>query len=157
MEAVAPNESAGNYFALLRLLRKMRGRSTARSEGNSMELSIAGSVVFVITYLFAASLLWPKSKWWELAIALPLLVPAVWIAWLILLYLHSLVVKLCWAIGLCTDLPRNRIQSVLMGIVTTVPCGAACCQWIMLAMGRTDLDCRGCMQFNCGSAARAFR
>ena len=46
--------------------------------------------------------------------------PAVWIAWLILLYLHSLVVKLCWAIGLCTDLPRNRIQSVLMGIVTTV-------------------------------------
>ena len=120
MEAAAPNESDGNYFALPRLLRKMRGRSAARSEGNAMELSVAGSVVFVISYLFAASLVWPKSKWWELAITLPLLVPTVWIAWLILLYLHSLVVKLCWAVGLCTDLPRNRIQSVLMGVVTTV-------------------------------------
>ena len=120
MEASVPNELDGNYFALLRLLRKMRGRSAVRSEGNAMELSIAGSMVFVISYLFAASLLWPKSPWWERAVALPLLVPAVWIAWLILLYLHSLIVKLCWAIGLCTDLPRNRIQSVLMGIVTTV-------------------------------------
>jgi hypothetical protein len=120
METASPNESEGNYFAVSRLLRKMRRRSAARSESNAMELSIAGSVVFVITYLFAASLLWSKSLWWERAIALPLLVPAVWIAWLILLYLHSLVVKLCWGIGLCTDLSRNRIQSVLMGIVTTV-------------------------------------
>lgn len=120
MEAAAPNELDGNYFALFRLLRKMRGRSAARSESNVMELSIAGSVVFVISYLFAASLLWPKSPWWERTITLSLLVPAVWIAWLMLLYLHSLVVKLCWAIGLSTDLPRNRIQSVLMGIVTTV-------------------------------------
>src|SRR4051812_45738450 len=102
MRAVAPNEFAGNYFALLRLLRKTRRHSAARSEGNAMELSVAGSVVFVISYLFAASLIWPKSPWWERAIALSLLVPAVWIAWLILLYLHSLVVKLCWAVGLCT-------------------------------------------------------
>ena len=137
MEASVPNELDGNYFALPRLLRKMRGRSSVRSEGKAMELTIAGSVVFVISYLFAASLVWPKFKWWELAIALPLFVPAVWIAWLILLYLHSLVVKLCWAIGLCTDLPRNRIQSVLMGIVTTVlaaqlVASGSCLRWVGL-------------------------
>ena len=137
MEASVPNELDGNYFALLRLLRKMRGRNAGRLEANSTELSIAGSVVFVISYLFAASLFWPKFPWWERAIALPLLVPAVWIAWLILLYLHSLVVELCWAIGLCTDLPRNRIQSVLMGIVTTVlaaqlVASGSCLRWVGL-------------------------
>ena len=112
-------------------------------------------MVFVISYLFATSLFWPESFWWELVIALPLLVPAVWIAWLILLYLHSLIVKLCWAIGLCTDLPRNRIQSVLMGIVrlylrrSLLPADHAC-------DGRTDLDCRSRMQFNCGSVLALF-
>jgi hypothetical protein len=97
----------------------MRGLNAARSERNWIEAYIPGNVVFFITYLFIASLLWPKLRGWELVIVLPLLLPAVWIAWLIMLYLYSLVVKACWAVGLCTDLSRNRIQSVLAGITTT--------------------------------------
>jgi hypothetical protein len=120
MEMRAPNELGGNYFALLRLLGKMRGLSATRSEGNWIEAYIAGNAVFLISYLFVASLFWPKLHGWQAALMLLLLVPGVWIAWLIVLYLHSLVVKLCWALGLCTDLSRNRVQSVLMGIVTTV-------------------------------------
>jgi hypothetical protein len=120
MQTGLPNESRGNYFALPRLLRKLRGLSATRSEGNWIEAYAAGTVVFLISYLFVASLLWPKLHWWQIAIVLPLLIPGVWIAWLILLYLHSLIVKFCWAVGLCTDLSRNRVQSVLMGIVTTV-------------------------------------
>jgi hypothetical protein len=119
MQASAPNESSGNYFALLRLLRKLRGLSVARSEENWMEAYVAGSAVFSISYVFVASMLWPKLLWWQNVIALPLLVVGVWIAWLIILYLQSLVVKLCWAVGLCTDLSRVRVQSVLMGIMTT--------------------------------------
>jgi hypothetical protein len=52
-------------------------------------------------------------------IVLPILLFAIWIFWLIVLYVNSLIVKACWICGLCTDLPRNRIQSVLMGILTT--------------------------------------
>lgn len=114
-----PNESRGNYFALPRLIQKIRGRNAARSEGNWIEAYLAGSAVYLISYLFGASLFWPKLHSWRVATALVLLVPGVWLAWLIVLYLHSLIVKLCWAFGACTDLSRNRIQSVLMGIVTT--------------------------------------
>ena len=85
-----------------------------------MEMYFTGAAVFLISYLFAASSLVPGLRWWQAAIVLLLLFPGVWIAWLILLYLQSLMVKLCWRCGLFTDLPRNRVQSVLMGIVTTV-------------------------------------
>jgi len=119
MQEPAPNESSGSYFALLRFLRKLRGLSVARSEDNWIEAYVAGSAVFFISYVFVASMLWPQLLWWQNVILLPLLVAGVWIAWLIILYLHSLVVKLCWSVGLCTDLSRARVQSVLMGIVTT--------------------------------------
>jgi hypothetical protein len=115
-----PNESTGNYFALPRLFRRIRGLDAVRSESNWLEGYLVGSVVFLVSYLFVASLLWSRLHWWQNAIALVLLVPGVWLVWLMILYLHSLVVKLCWALGLSTDLSRNRIQSVLMGIVTTV-------------------------------------
>jgi hypothetical protein len=120
MPVPTPNESSGNYFALPRLLRKIRGLNPARSERSWVEAYTVGNAIFLITYLFAASLLWPKLRPWELVIVLPLLLPTIWIAWLILLYLYSLVVKWCWALGLCTDLSRNRVQSVLMGITTTI-------------------------------------
>ena len=119
MQKPAPNESSGNYFALPRLLRRMRGLSAARSESNWIEAYFVGNAIFIISCLFAANFFWQKLSWWQNAIALPLLIAGVWIAWLIILYLHSLVVRVCWAVGLCTDLPRNRVQSVLMGIVTT--------------------------------------
>ncbi len=114
-----PNESRGNYFALPRLVQKIRGRDAIRSEGNWVEAYFVGSAVYLISYLFGASLLWPKLQSWRVAIALVLLVPGIWIGWLVILYLNSLIVKLCWALGAGTDLARNRIQSVLMGIFTT--------------------------------------
>jgi hypothetical protein len=120
MPTPAPNESGGNYFALPRLLRKIRGLNAARSECNWIEACTVGNAIFLITYLFAASLLWPKLRAWQVVIVLPLLLPTIWIAWLIVLYLNSLIVKGCWALRLFTDLARNRVQSVLMGIATTI-------------------------------------
>jgi hypothetical protein len=119
MEAIQPNESQGNYFALPRFIEKLRGRSGVRSEGNWLEAYLAGSVVYLISYLFAANLLLTHLSLVQAAIALPLLLFGIWIFWLIVLYAHSLIVKACWACGLCTDLSRNRMQSVLMGILTT--------------------------------------
>lgn len=114
-----PNESGGNYFALPRLIRKWRGGDAIRSEGNWIEAYFTGAAVYLISYLFAANFLAAKLPRWHAALVLVALVFAVWIAWLILLYFHSLIVKVCWHCRLFTDLPRNRVQSVLMGIVTT--------------------------------------
>ena len=120
MKTVPPNESRSNYFALPRLIRKLRGGNTTRSEESWLEAYVPGVVVYVISYLFTANLLLPKLNWWQTVIALPLLLFALWISWLIVLYINSLIAKGCQGIGLCADLPRRRVQSVLMGILTTV-------------------------------------
>lgn len=120
MNVGSPNESPGNYFALPRLIRKLRGGDATRSEGNWLEAYVPGAVVYLISYLFVANLLLPELNWWQAAIALPLLLFGLWIAWLIVLYLNSLIARGCERIGLCVDLPRRRVQSVLMGILTTM-------------------------------------
>lgn len=120
MKTSAPNESRGNYLALLRFIRKLRGGDATRSEGNWLEANVLGAVVYLISYLFAANLLLPKLNWRQALIVLPLLFFALWISWLIVLYINSLIAKACQSAGLCSDLPRRRVQSVLMGIVTTV-------------------------------------
>jgi hypothetical protein len=101
------------------LIGKWRGRSGTRSEENWREAYLAGVAVYLVTYLFAVNLLRDRLSFGPAAIVLFLLLFGIWIFWLIVLYLHSLVVKAIWACGLCRDLSRNRVQSVLMGILTT--------------------------------------
>jgi hypothetical protein len=120
MEPLPPNELSGCYFALPRLFEKLRGGRGRRSEKNWVEAYCTGIAVYLISYLFVANLLLPKLHGLQAAIVLPTLLFAVWIAWLIILYLNSLIAKACTIFGLCTDLPRNRIQSVLIGILTTM-------------------------------------
>jgi hypothetical protein len=120
MKTVPPNESRGDYFALPRFIRKLRGGNAARSEENWLEAYVPGAVVYLISYLFTANLLLPKLNWWQTAIVLPLLLFGLWIGWLIVLYINSLIAKGCQSVGLCADLPRRRVQSVLMGILTTI-------------------------------------
>jgi hypothetical protein len=119
MEPVEPNESGSNYFALPRFFEKLRGRGGARSENNWREAYVVGSAIYLISYLLAANLMLARLQFWQALIALPVLLFGMWIFWLIVLYVNSLIAKLCRACGLCPELPRNRIQSVLIGILTT--------------------------------------
>lgn len=119
MKPGQPNESTGSYFALLRLVEKWRGRSAVRSEGNWLEAYLAGICIYLISYIFAANLWLPHLRWWQAVIALFVLVFVMCVFWLAVLHVNSLLVKLSWTCGLCPDLPANRIQSVLIGIVTT--------------------------------------
>jgi hypothetical protein len=114
------NESDGNYFALPRLLRMFFGKDARRFEGSWAEAHFTGVAVYLISYFFTAHLLLPCLRPWTLVPALLGLIFVVWFLWLIVLYLNSLIVKLCWAWGLFTDLSGNRIQSVLIGILTSV-------------------------------------
>jgi hypothetical protein len=120
MATPQPNELRGNYFALPRLIRKLRGGEAKRSEENWLEAYLTGAAVYLISYLFAAHFFATGMRSWRTAVVLLLLLIAVWIGWLVILYLHSLIVKLCQRCGLASDLPHPRVQSVLMGIVTTI-------------------------------------
>ena len=115
-----PNESDGNYFALPRFVRKSFGKNSKRSEGSWAEAHFVSVAVYLIGYLFAVHLLLPHLSGWTLIPALFALLFLMWIFWLLVLYLNSLVVKLCRVLGLFPDLPGNRIQSVLIGILTSV-------------------------------------
>jgi len=119
MELLPPNESKGAYFALPRLLAGWRGRTVARSENNGTEAYLASVGIYLVSYLFAARLLLPGLCFWTSALVLLFLLAGIWIFWLLVLYLNSLIVKAIHALGLWTHLSRNRLQDVLVEIVVT--------------------------------------
>ena len=108
------------YFALPRLIASQFGWGAIRRESNWLEANIVGCVEHLIWYAFAAHVLLSGFPLWA---QIPLLVPLaffVWICWLIALYLNSLLIRLLRAFQPIRDLSNARVQSVLLGIVTTV-------------------------------------
>ena len=57
--------------------------------------------------------------WAQVLLLLPLAF-VVWIAWLIALFINSLIIRLLRVFRPIRDLSNARVQSVLLGIVTTV-------------------------------------
>jgi hypothetical protein len=112
------------YFALPRLLLRLAGGSSARTEQNWVEANIAGGAIHLILFLFVAhELLSGRVFWQQLALLLPVLV--IWfVFWLIYLYLGSKLVSL-----LRVSMPPDRAQGVLIAIVTSA------CAWRLLQAG----------------------
>jgi hypothetical protein len=108
------------YFALPRLIASQFGWSAARQETNWLEANIVGSVEHLIWYAFAADLLLRHRSLWAQILLLVPLAFAVWICWLIVLYVNSLLIRLLRLFRPIRDLSNARVQSVLLGIVTSV-------------------------------------
>ena len=107
------------YFSLPRLFERWRGGCDARTEMNWTEANAVGATVHAIFYVFAAHLfLGGLARWQQMILLLPL-VSLVWIGWLVLLYLNTLILRLLRLGGLLRDLPDNRAQSFLVGVVAT--------------------------------------
>lgn len=107
------------YFALTRLLAKMRGGNGARAEQNSVEAWLANLAIYLISYLFFAGYI-PEIPTWSLrALILVALVFPVWLFWLLALYLNSLILKLAASLGLLRSLPTRRGQAVLIVMTAT--------------------------------------
>lgn len=107
------------YFALPRLLALFRHGDGTRTELNGAE-AWAGSIgIFVVSYLFFASLIFDYADGWPAiaaALALPFFVS---LFWLLVLHLNSALLNLMRAVGLFRELPQRRGQAVLLGAVTT--------------------------------------
>jgi hypothetical protein len=108
------------YFSLFRLIAMLRGGSVARSENNAAEAWLAGLMVYLIHYLFFATLWIPSNlEWWKTGLVLVALAFWVWLFWMLFLYLNSVIIRLLHLCGLFRAIPTRRLQSILWGILTT--------------------------------------
>lgn len=113
------SETPRFYFALPRLLAKWRGGDPRRAEQNATE-AFAGSIgVFGVSFLFfAGSLPATLEAWQRFLLYIPLAF-AVWLFWLLVLYLNTLMMKIVRAFGLFRAVPDRHLQSVLIATVAT--------------------------------------
>lgn len=107
------------YFALPRLFARGRGANDSRTEMNWLEANVVGTAVHGIAYLFAAHFFLRGLTLGAQALLLLPLAAGVWLAWLVILYVNSLLIRLLRTGGLLRGLPDDRAQSVLIGGMIT--------------------------------------
>ena len=119
MNERAPHQT-GYAFALPRLAARLVGRTVRRAELSRWEAYGLGILVFGMSCVFALRLLWPAVGPVFLQDLVLILLPiAIWIAFLILYYLNSLVVALLRGLGLYAAPTNNPFQHVVIMALTT--------------------------------------
>jgi hypothetical protein len=113
------NSEAGDgfYFALPRLWQRLRDRGDEVSENNVIEAYVGSIGAFIVTLLWASQVLADGLSGWKFIALALLLVLAVWIFWLLVFYINSLVIKVLQRTGLFRSASNRDAQDVLIGIV----------------------------------------
>jgi hypothetical protein len=108
------------YFSLLRVIAMLRGGDARRAESNGFEAWLVGLTIYSIHYFFFATLFIPSNlEPWLRALLLVALAFWIWLFWLLLLYINSIIIKVLHVCGLFRAIPTRHVQSVLWGISTT--------------------------------------
>ena len=107
------------YFALPRLIATMRGADGRRAEKNGTEAWVGNIAIYLINYLFFAQFIPAHLPLWQRALLLVGVVFLVWLFWLLVFYLNSLIIKLLRQLGLFRSIPTRRAQSILLGTWAT--------------------------------------
>ncbi len=108
------------YFSLLRVIAMLRGGDARRAESNGFEAWLVGLTIYSIHYLFFATLFIPSNlEPWLTALLLVALAFWIWLFWLLVLYINSVIIKALRLCGLFRRIPTRRAQSILWGISTT--------------------------------------
>jgi len=95
----------------------MRGGTDKVSESNAAESYLGSIGIFIITFVFGLQLFAERFSGWSVIAFDLVLVFAVWIFWLIVFYINSLIVKLLRACGLFRETPNRRAQDIFIAIV----------------------------------------
>lgn len=110
---------AGFFFALPRLFERWRGGENGRSENNWLEANLVGTLVHLLAYLFAYEIILAREPGWlQFVLFLPLAF-AVWVFWLLVLYLNSWIIRGLRCFGLTSGMPDRYAQSFLIHLMTT--------------------------------------
>ena len=97
----------------------MRGGSSERSEDNWIEAHGVGWIIYLVSFAFGAHLLWSQTVGGKFIVDLIALTFAIWLAWLIILYLNLLLIRLLRLCGVCREISNRAVQSVLILALTT--------------------------------------
>ena len=117
----ATRPELGYKFALPRLLARSAGRKVRRAQFSAGEAYSLGLLVFGLHCVFAARAILPFVRTTALqALALLFLPFAIWIAFLFLYYMNSLVLALLRRAGLFAIVPNNQFQHVVISTLTTL-------------------------------------
>ena len=108
------------YFALPRLLNRMRGGSDKISESNAVEAYFGSIVAFMVSFLFVWQLFAGRCTGWQVITAVILLVFAVSIFWLLVFYLNSLVIKILRIGGIFRKMANRHAQDILIEVLVAV-------------------------------------
>lgn len=119
MERTDPGAEPRFYFSLPRLLARLSRGNATRVEKNALEAWIGGIIFYLISYLFAAHLVVDETTLWKQIPLLILVAFLIWLFWLLVLYINSVIIKLLRAGGLFRTVPTRHAQSILLGITTT--------------------------------------
>jgi hypothetical protein len=107
------------YFALPRLVARQLGWNPERTESNWIEANVVGGLEHLIWFAFVANVLVAgRPIWLQVLLLIPVAI-LTWICWLLALYVNSVVIRLLRGTRVIGDLPNVRVQSVLLGILTT--------------------------------------
>jgi len=106
-------------FALPRLLAKLRGSDAGRAEQNGAEAWFGNAAIYAISYLYFAGFIPEIPSSWQRGLMLIALAFLVWLFWLLVLYLNSLILNSLHHLGLFRSLPRRRGQGILIATATT--------------------------------------
>jgi hypothetical protein len=108
------------YFSLFRLLALFRGGDARRAESNGFEAWLLGLAIYAIHYLFFVRLfISTHLASWQVALLLLANAFWIWLFWLLLLYINSVIIQALRVGGLFRTIPIRRAQSILWGICTT--------------------------------------
>lgn len=113
-------EPTGFYFALPRLIARLVGGESRRSEQNWTEANVVGGAIHLLMYLAVAQWLLAGRAWGMAAALLPLSVLATWLFWLPLLYANAVLLKLLRREKMLRTLPNDRAQGLFIGIFVTL-------------------------------------
>jgi hypothetical protein len=107
------------YFSLLRLMAMLRGGDATRAESNGVEASLASVAIYLVSYLFFAELIPADLNPSLVVLSLVGLAFLVWLFWLLVIYLNSLVIKFLLLCGIFRTIPIRRVQSILLATWAT--------------------------------------
>jgi hypothetical protein len=108
------------YFALPRLLNRMRGGSDKISESNAAEAYFGSMVAFVVSFLFAWQLFTGRCTGCQAIGVGIFLLFAVSIFWLLVFYFNSLVIKILRTGGIFRKMANRHVQDILIEVVVAV-------------------------------------
>ena len=112
------------YFALPRLLAKIRGGDGTRAEKNAVEASISSFAIYAISYLYFAAFIPAELAGWLRVFIFIALAFLVVVFWLLVLQVNSLILTLARSMGLFRSLPQRHGQGVLIATAVTTMAAA---------------------------------